>query len=215
MKSAIILTAAALFTTAIAAAPPASQWKIGPVIRGKVYSVGMPATPRSTRDGWSFNFPEPDRAAGHVHYVTYDPGSLTGATRIVVRYRIEVAPGTRFVPQESPEETAGVSLFLQRAGDNWSARGAYDVYRWYAPPATVQPLRPGVHQMVVRLDDPDWGSVMGQSAGANPRAFRDALADASRLGLVFGSPSGRGHGVFATDQARFILLGFDVIRGGG
>ncbi len=202
---------AGLCATSLIASPPASEWEIGPVIRGEVYSRGMPASPTPARTGWSFDFPYASAAAGHVHYVTFDPGSLSGKSSLVVRYRVDAPRTVRFVPRENPGDTATVSLVLQRGGDNWSARGRYEFYRWYAPPASVQPLGVGVHEMTVSLGDPAWVSVLGRPASANPRAFREALADTGRLGLVFGSAGARGHGVFATGPARFTLLSFDVI----
>lgn len=202
---------ALLAPVAIAAAPGGPDWEIGPVIRGKNYSVGMPARPQPTRTGWTFDFPTPDAAAGHVHYVTFRPGSLAGKSRITVRYRIDARPGTRFVPQESPDLPAALSLYLQRRGDTWSAKGRYEHYRWFSPAATVRALAPGEYEMRVRLDDPDWISVMGRTSGSNPDAMRAALADADRLGLTFGALGGpRGHGVFATAPARFTLLAFDI-----
>jgi hypothetical protein len=204
------LALAALGSAALAAVPPASAWEIGPIIRGKNYSVGMPLQPAPTRTGWFFDFPYPSRDAGHVHYVTFDPGSLAGKSRLVVRYRIDAARGTRFVSQETPDQTATVSLFFQRRGDNWSAKGRYADYRWYAPPNTVRPLAPGVHEIAISLDDPQWGSVWSQTAAGDPHAFQASLANASRLGLVFGTRSARGHGVFATGPARFELLSFRV-----
>lgn len=190
--------------------PPAGEWEIGPWIRGQNYSVGMPLHPAPTRAGWSFDFPYASRADGHVHYVTYDPRSLAGKSQIVVRYRVVAEPGTRFVPQEQPEMPATVSLFFQRRGDNWSARGRYEHFRWYAPRQSVQPLAPGVHTLAVSLDDPQWTSVSGRPASANPQAFRAALSDTWRVGLVFGSSAARGHGVFATAPARFELLDFRI-----
>jgi hypothetical protein len=216
MRKSFIVAAAGLLAgaTTLVASPAAAalggDWEIGPIIRGKNYSVGMPLRPTPTRTGWTFDFPYASRSAGHVHYVTFDPGSLDRASRIVVRYRVDAAPGTRFVPQESPELPGTVSLFLQRGGDNWSARGAYDLFRWYAPGETVQPLAPGTHEMTVSLRDPQWGSVYGKPAGQNTAAFEDALANASRVGLVFGSTAARGHGVFATAPARFTLLDFRI-----
>lgn len=198
-------------SAALASAPPASSWEIGPIIRGKNYSVGMPLQPAPTKNGWFFDFPVGSRDAGHVHYVTFDPGSLTSASRIVVRYKVDAPRGTRFVPQEHPHLPGTVSLFLQRRGDNWSARGRYNHFRWYAPRHSVQEITPGVHEMTVRLDDPQWTAVTGgQKAGDYREAFRAALAQAGRIGLVFGSTAARGHGVFATAPARFELLSFRI-----
>jgi hypothetical protein len=206
------LLALGLFAGAAAAAapPPAQYWEIGPVIRGRNYSAGMPLRPTPVRGGLSFAFPNPDAGAGHVHALTYDHGPLAGSRRIVMRYRIDAEPGVRFAPQELPQEAATVSLFFQRAGDNWSGRGRYGGYRWYAPAAKLGPITPGTHQIAIELDDPDWTHVQGQRAGENRAAFLDALAETGRVGFVFGSPSARGHGVYATGPARFTLLDFRV-----
>ena len=201
---------AAIASAAAAATLPSSAWDIGPTIRGKNYSQGMPRHPASTKTGWSFDFPFSDARAGHVHYVTFDPGSLAGKSRIVVRYRVDAARDVRFVPQESPAQPATVSLVFQRAGDDWRARGRFEFYRWYSPPSTVRPIRPGEYEINVSLRDPGWISVLGRPPATNPEAFADALANANRVGLVFGSAGARGHGVYATGPARFTLVNFDI-----
>lgn len=195
----------------LSAGPSASGWEIGPIIRGKNYSLNMPLTPTPTDRGWAFDFPYATKANGHVHYVTFNPGSLAKATRIKVRYRVQARPGTRFVPQEHPSLPGTVSLFFQRRGDNWSAKGRYALYRWYAPAHTVQEIKPGVHEMTVNFNDPLWGSVVGgMKASERPEAFGAALRNSDRVGLVFGSTAARGHGVYATAPARFELLDFDI-----
>ena len=196
-------------SVAVAATPPANSWEIGPIIRGKNYSVGMPLRPAATQDGWTFDFPVGSRKAGHVHYVTFDPGRLSAASRIVVRYRVDAAPGTRFLPQEQPNRPGTVSLFLQRRGDNWSARGRYESYRWYVPGRAVIPLAPGTHTVTVRLDE-EWGNVNSTTSFQDPAAFRAALEDTARLGIAFGSTTLRSHGVYATGPARFTLLALDI-----
>lgn len=207
-----LAAAFAVLAAASAAAMPAAQdWEIGPVIRGKNYSQGMPPHPAPQRKGWYFDFPVgTSSAAGHVHYLTFRPESLRGKSRIVIRYRIDAAPGTRFVPQQFPDRTAAMTAYLQRRGDSWTAKGRYQFYRWYAPVATMRDIAPGTQEIVVRLDDPHWGSVMSQTAGANPREWQDALDDIDRIGLVFGSKGGRGHGVYATKPARFTMLDFRI-----
>ncbi len=194
-----------------AAAPGGAAWEIGPIIRGKNYSQGMPLRPQPTRTGWQFDFPVGSAAAGHVHYVTYRPGPISPGSRIVVRYRVDARAGTRFLPQESPDMAGTVSLYFQRRGDNWNAKGRYEHFRWYAPAATVRQIAPGEQEISVRLDDPNWISVLGRTAGANPGALEDALADIDRVGLVFGSANARGHGVYATAPARFTLLSFRIL----
>lgn len=213
MKKRLVLSAIALAASAsaaLAATPTAGEWQIGPIIRGKNYSVGMPLQPAPTRNGWYFDFPHSSRAAGHVHYVSFRPESLADKARITVRFRVDAKRGTRFVPQEHPHLPGTVSLFLQRRGDNWTAKGRYNFYRWYAPADTVQEISPGTYQMTVRLDDPRWTPVMGSQPNGNTEAFRTALADPAAIGLVFGSAAARGHGVFATAPARFVLLDFNI-----
>lgn len=101
-----------------------------------------------------------------------------------------------------------MSLILQRRGDRLTAR--YANYRWYAPVHTVVQLAPGQHRLTVPIDS-RWTSVLGQPAGAHPRAFAAALADSDRVGLVFGTRSARGHGVYATGPARLTVTGFQII----
>jgi len=194
---------------AVAVAQPAGEWQIGPIIRGRHYSVGMPLTPNPERRGWSFEFPYPDERAGHVHYVTFRHGPLAGASRIVMRYRIDAAPGARFVPRAYPSYPATVSLYFQRAGDSWSGK-RHPFHRWYAPRHTMRELAPGEYEVSVSLSDPEWASIY-QPATASPESFRAALAETDRVGFVFGSDGGRGHGVFATAPARFTLISFRVL----
>lgn len=209
MKTIIIATAAlaALGSAAFAAAPPADAWEIGPIIRGKNYSKGMPLRPDETSAGASFAIPGPTAAQGHVHYLTIPTRPLAGARRIILRYRIDAAPGTRFVPQESPHLPATLSLYLQRAGDGWTMR--QPDWRWYAPIGRTVALRPGTHTVSIGLDE-DWIAMAGTGAYANPHGFRAALADTARVGFTFGSDGGRGHGVYATAPARFTILDFRV-----
>lgn len=203
------MIAATLVMPVSAATPPAQSWEIGPLIRGRNYSVNMPLRPQPVRDGLRIDFPYPDKAAGHVHYVTFRHGPLEGKRRIVMRYRIDAAPGTRFIPQEYPDRTATLSLFFQQRGDTWTAKGPYETYRWYAPNAKVMELAPGQHTIAIDLNDA-WISVYGKTPGEVPRSFQNALANTERVGFVMGSAGGRGHGVFATAPATLTVLSFEV-----
>lgn len=189
--------------------PPAHEWEIGPIIRGRNYTVGMPLTLTPRGCGWSFDLPVSGRAPAHVHAITFDPGPLIEKSRITLRYRVDAPRGTRFVPHEQPERPGTISLFLQRYGDNWSARGRYEHYRWYAPSHSVRQIASGTHEITIDLDEA-WTNVNGKPASSHPAAFEDALAETGRIGLVFGSTSARGHGVYATAPARFTLLSFRI-----
>lgn len=210
ISAALLAVAGTGFSADQAQAQPANAaaWEVGPVIRGRNHSVGMPYAPTQARRGWFIDFPTV--GAGHVNYLTYRPGPLLGARRIVMRYRIDAAPGVRFIARDTPGERATISLFLQRGGDNWTARGPYAGYRFYAPGHTVAALTPGEHVMTVNIDG-GWTSVNGVPAARDPRAFAEALAETEGVGIVLGSPSRRGHGVFATGPARLTVLSFDIM----
>lgn len=195
---------------ALARREPWVEWEIGPVVRGRNYSVGMPLHPAPLREGWFFDFPGPRRSDGHVHYVTRNTGPLDNARGLRLRYRIDARPGTRFVPQEYADRTAILSLYLQRAGDDWLARRGTQFHRWYSPHDRVVAIEPGEHELIILFEE-NWISVMGSDHQQSPRAFADALANAARIGFTLGSDGGRGHGVFATGPARFTLLEFAVI----
>lgn len=200
----------------VAAAPlraggrPVPMWEIGPVINGRNFSVGMPRFPEPSAEGWFFDFPGPRRSDGHVHYLTRRTGRLDQARGLRLRYRIDASPATRFVPQEFPDRTATLSLFIQRAGDDWAARGRTQFHRWYSPEKRVIALEPGEHELAILFDE-NWISVMGSDQARSPRAFEDTLVEASRIGFTLGSAGGRGHGVYATGPARFTVLDFSVL----
>lgn len=205
MKKLLTLAfAAAALAGGAVAAQSAGSWQIGPIINGKNYSPGMPSTMEATRAGHAFDFPQ-SRREGHVHYVTAPVNGLSWASTVRMRYRIDAEPGTRFIPQQYPDKIARLSLYFQRQGDNWSAAGPYSGYRWYAVRSKTLPLSPGTHEVTLRFEPSDWISVLGGREG-----FASAVREAGRIGFVFGSDRGRGHGVYATAPARFTLLDFDI-----
>ena len=192
--------------------PPADMWQIGPIIKGRNYSVGMPLHPTPERGGgWSFEFPYPTVDDGHVHYLTFPHGSLAGKRKIVMRYRIDAAPGVRFIARDAPDNTpATLTVYFQRAGDKWTAKGPYQNFRWYARFATT-PLARGERQLTIDLQDPRWFAVVGGTAAERPEAFENALARAGRVGFVMGGGGGLGHGAYTTGPATFTLLSYTVI----
>lgn len=189
----------------------ASNWEIGPIIRGKSRSEGMPLRPtqlgQGTPGAWAFEFPGPTERAGHVNYVTMPVGSLADARRITMTYRIDAGRGVQFHPQEYPGTPATMSLYFQVRGDNWTARDQYRFARWYAPWDKVMRLAPGIHTVSIDMDE-NWAAVVAFKRDTAPEEFRRALANASRVGFTFGGKGGRGHGVYATGAARFTLLDF-------
>jgi hypothetical protein len=185
----------------------AEAWSIGPVINGRNYSRRMPAQPSPyPGGGWYLDLP---RAPGSVHYLTFRHGSLAGKKRIVLRYRVEAAPGVRIVPRTAPNLPSILTAYIQRGGDDWSGVGPYETYRWYATFASHSPITTGEHQMAVPLNG-NWTAVQSSSARTNPAAFRAALGAADRIGFVLGGGDGFGHGVFATGPARLVVTSFRV-----
>ena len=195
-----------------ASAQPAHAWEIGPVLRGRNYSVGMPPAPvPAARGGWSFDFPYPNERAGHVHYLTTATGSLLGRSRIVMRYRIDAARGVRIAPRENPRAPATLTLYFQRRGDNWSGRRRYEHYRWYASHANRVALSPGEHEVTLSLEGHNWKSLTAATGDQVPAEFRDALINAGRVGFVLGGGGSAGHGVYSTGPARFTLISFRIL----
>ena len=189
-----------------AATPTApTGWEIGPIIDGVNRSVGMASGLQAS----AFDFPQPNQATGHVHYVTFRHGSLSGKSRITLRYRIDAAPGVQILPKDYPQLTSTLTLYFQRRSDNWSAQGSYQYYRWYASAHTVRPLVAGENTITVSLDDV-WTPVLSGTSLDAPDAFAGAKSDADRVGFVFGGGDGLGHGVYATGPAKFTILAFEV-----
>lgn len=208
LKTALAFLIAAASPMALVAMPPAPAWEIGPNARGRNYSVGMPARPTSGPGG-SLVMDFPMAGNGQVDALTTAVLPLAGASQITMRYRVDAAPGTRFIAAEMPNEPATVSLYFQQAGDNWSGKGRYASYRWYAPARAVVPLAPGEHTVTVRLDE-TWTNVTGQPNVREPDGFAAALRNTARIGLAFGSPSRRSHGVYVTRPATFTLLSLEI-----
>jgi hypothetical protein len=184
----------------------ASAWTIGPNVGGRNFSRGVEPRPKPTSGGWYFDLPGP---GGKVNYVTFRHGSLANKRRIVMRYRVESAPGVRIVPASNPAMPSLITLYFQRSGDTWSGRGRFETYRWYATFATQSPIAPGEHVISGPLNA-NWTAVQTSTARSNPLAFRDALANADQVGFVLGGGGGYGHGVFATGPARIVVTDFRV-----
>lgn len=180
-------------------------WFIGPEIKGRNYSVGMPERPTTQGEGWSIDFPT--SAQSHVDYVQwFSAPSLVGAKQLVIRYAVT---GGDFKPFEYPDRQATVGVQFQRKGDDWSGNGKYQSYRWYS--RKLPALKAGEFTLSVPLVMSAWNDVYGKSD--NQAAFDAALADMSNFAIVFGhATGGAGHGVFATKPSRFTLISLDVVR---
>ena len=209
--SAFTFTAAIGAEKAVSARAGASHmnpraWVIGPMINGRSYSRGMPLHPSpGPGRAWHIELPQPPAS---VHAVTFRHGSLAGKSRIVMRYRVEAAPGVRIMPRTAPTSPPWITLYFQRRGDNWSGRGPFESYRWFATFAT-QTITPGEHQIVAPLTG-RWTAVEVSNARSNREGFAAAVAEAEQVGFVLGGGEGYGKGVFASGPARLIVTDFRV-----
>ncbi len=179
---------------------PTSDWAIG--------------APERQSTGTTFAIPE----RGMVNYVTRSTGSLAGKTRITLRYRVDMAEGVRIFPASVPEQQSILTLYVQQKDDDWTAKGDYNFYRWYATSRSRMPIEAGEHVVTAHLVDHLWTAVKaGESfltdhnigMVRNPR-FDEALAKADRIGFVMGGGTGYGHGVSATGPATFTIVSFTV-----
>ena len=166
------------------------RWAIGPVIDGHNHSRGMPLNPEAHVDGWAFSFP---LDGGDVHYVTTPSGSIVGARAMKLDFRIEALPDVKLVPLGFAGKPASVSLYFQRAGDNWEAEGGFATYRWYSP--KMFELVPGDTSITVALDDPGWISVYAATSWEMSSQFIAAKENCGTVGMTFGGGFHRGHGV--------------------
>ena len=185
-------------------------WEIGPIIGGENYSSGVPVNPLPDPAGWAIDLPGPTQASGSVHYVTMPTGSLAGKSKIRMRFRVEAAAGVKILPRNFPDRPSRLTLYFQRAGDNWLAKGDSESYRWYASFSSRSPIEPGAEIEIEAPFDKNWTAVLSSSRQNNPAAFEAALRQAARVGFVLGGGDGAGHGVYATGPARLVVTTFSV-----
>lgn len=181
----------------------ARVWEIGPVIDGRNYARG-PSRPGASSAGTIIAI----GAGAEPHYVTFRHGSLAGKTRIRMRFRVE-GPGGALIhgAKCAPSSPSAVTLFFQRADDDWRSDGG----RWWAGFASVPLAGPrGETEIVAPLNGP-WSSVMTMTARTSPAAFTAAKVNAGRVGFTFANCEGLGHGARATMPVRLIVTRFEVL----
>lgn len=169
-----------------------SGYTVNPLINSVAYG------PNSCSMDGHFVFPDcpaqPQRQDG-MHTLVRESGPLQpGATMFV---DFEISGATKFVGAQEQGSPAAVSLFIQRAGDNWSGEGPYNEFRAYSaevvPAGFVTNLGNGRYQLEQKLVRDQWVNVM--NAGTE-EGFQQLLQNVDRIGIVFGTAqSGRAHGV--------------------
>lgn len=178
----------------------ATQWELQ-------FARNMPPHPTALGQGFYIDLPQPTAEVGSLHYVTRPVGDLSGFTKVVVDYRIDMAEGTRILPRRFPDAPSMLTLYFQREGDSMTAR--HEDYRWYASFATHSPITAGEHRMEARFDS-NWTAVLHSTAQNNPQGYGLGLKHASRIGFVVGGGDGLGHGIYATGPARLTVTGFTL-----
>jgi uncharacterized membrane protein len=169
---------------------PNSTPRPKPIPSDTLWHVGAPR--RLPIVGTTINIPQ---AGGTVNYVTRT-GSLRGKTQMHLKVRIDADPGTTIVPTSTNAGPAIITLYFQRCGDNWSAAGKYETYRWYATGFSIMPLEPKELTISAPLNV-GWTAVLTSSIENNPTAFEAAKNDACFVGFVLGGGTGYGHGIHA------------------
>lgn len=184
-----------------------NSWLLGPVVQGKNKSIGSRKVPHP--DGIlaiEVPYRQYDADTGKLSSITFRSGPLLDKQFIRARIRVEGSP---LLPAQPG--TASATLFIQRRGDNWTADGKYETYRWYAHNSNIVPLRNGEYEMIARLED-NWGATLHSWSHESTDEFIDTLENADRVGIVFGGGDGSAHGLYATGpDSRIVLLDFEIL----
>lgn len=158
---------------------------VGPIIKGKNRSVGVP---KELRAG-GFDFP---LRPGHVNAVV-KPTPMVGE-KVRLHYRVDGPTDVKFRPKERLDGVGTVSLMLQRKGDDYSGKGEKAFYRLYGP--EVHDLSVGLHTLEVAPGSLGWVGVMGQEP--SPGQWDDVLSNLAAIHVCFGEKDGpRAHGVLS------------------
>jgi hypothetical protein len=181
----------------------ASAWEIGPVIKGRNYSLGL-FQPTQYERGWGFTI----SPRAEPHYVTFRHGSLRGKTQIRMRFRVEGPKDAIIYGAKCPKGSpSAVLLYFQRKGDNWRTNGA----RWWASFAKVSLRGFMAETEIVAPLNARWTSVLKMNAKDHSNEFAAAKANADRVGFTFANCSGYGHGARATVPVKFVVTSFEVL----
>ena len=190
---------------------PSGQTGWTAVTAGKSYgAVVDPST-------GNYSFPI---APNSIHYVVEPCPDLSRAKGLYLKFLVTAAPTTKFLLMQlvngvdTPVPgSVGLTpvIYIQRQGDNWSATGPYESFRWWATYIPLVPLTPGEHQINAYFNE-RWTAVETSNSIDNASAFQATLADPGSCGYTWPGQTGYGHGITATGPATFTLEGFGVIR---
>jgi hypothetical protein len=164
------------------------------------WNEGAPGTDATYFDGVSF-------ASGTVSYVTTAaPGPLPYGGSIKLVFELTGGPLKSSTGQS---DSAGVFLYIQRAGDDWSGQGAYNDYRlWSQREVWLGGVAEGIFEIEVPLTPEHWGGVVSDESAAG---FSATLASPGALGFTLLNEIGKGKGSAADSDARITVLEYKVL----
>lgn len=157
-------------------------WKIN-------WSHGLPDAPTPKGQGWLIDVPQ----GASLHYVQKDPAP-TLREGMVIRAHIRVTGN--FVGLEEPKPT--MTLLIQRKKDNGRSPG----YRLYSFKSV--PLEAGEQVLSATIRPEDFGDVLEPISHDE---FLRVLNEVESIGVMFGSQSGRGHGVAGPGTVEMLEFG--------
>jgi hypothetical protein len=191
-----------------------THWWVG-------FSVGAPATPTQAGSGWYVDIPVATGAdtgptcksratCPHLNMIALNPGAAISGT-VTLKVQVDTTGTPVFNYNLDGTETcnnpARISLYFQRGGDDYSAVGEKEFYRWWSNDQLVI----GSGTLSVALQPQNWFSVYGKNGSTNPALFAAALASPRALGMTFGGGCTGHHGVNVSGgTARFNALNFVV-----
>jgi hypothetical protein len=193
--------------------PPVGQWQT-------LFSVGA-TNPIPGDGGWYVDVPAARTAADagptcksdptcpHLNMIVFGPGRPISSV-ITLKGQM-TATGTlnyNLDGKETCPTPAQISLYFQRAGDNYSAADTYEFYRYWA--AMILPLNQSFTLAMPLTAHGTWFSVYGKPVSANPAAFAAAIANPVAVGMTFGGGCTGHHGINVSGTARFTLEDYTV-----
>lgn len=147
---------------------------------------------QKTANGFRFAFP---RSPGYVNYCMYNINKAISGEMVCTFQVTGTDPVFNAVlrDQTAAFPPAGIKLWFQRRGDDWSAAIGGGSYRWWSTDRSVLAENfEQVRALQVPLTPDRWTNVNGRS---DPAGFAAALADCSSVGITFGGGNFAGHGV--------------------
>jgi hypothetical protein len=164
------------------------------------WNEGAPNTDATYFDGVSF-------ASGPVSYVTTSAqGPLPYGGSIKLTFELTGGP---LKSSTGASDSAGVFLYMQRSGDDWSAQGAFNDFRlWSHKDVWLGGVTSGTFTIEVSLTPEHWSGVLTEESAAG---FAATLANPAVVGLTLYNEIGKGKGSAADSDAQIKIIEYKVL----